>query len=75
MKLKKLNFKKEDYQILNDDELDSLRGGERTKIKCGWAYKVYECVNFEVSCPAEFTSGDCGVANISCSNRFTTRTF
>lgn len=74
-KLRKLNLFKSDYQILNEDELVHLKGGERTKIKCILGHKVYQCLNLELDCPNEFSTGDCGVLNTSCDKDFSTTTF
>ncbi|GHV22190.1 hypothetical protein FACS1894174_06480 [Bacteroidia bacterium] len=74
-KLKKINLKKSDYLVLNSDELNSLKGGERTQLKCMLGQKVYLCINLELSCPYSFTTGSCGQFNTICSQEFTTSTF
>lgn len=74
-KLGKINLKKSDYLILNDDELSSLKGGERTKMGCKLGFKVYQCVNLESNCPNTFTTGPCGMLNTYCSKKYSTDTF
>lgn len=74
-KLKKIKLKKSDYLILNDNELSSLKGGERTKIGCKFGQKLYQCISLEMTCPSSFTTGDCGALNTTCSQNFSTTTF
>jgi natural product precursor len=74
-KLEKIKLKKSDYLVLNDNELGSLKGGERTQIACKFGQKIYQCINLELNCPNSFTTGDCGVLNTSCSKNFSTTTF
>lgn len=74
-KIGKIALKKSDFIVLNSNELNGLKGGERTKLACNFVHKVYECANLEFKCPHSFVTGDCGMLNTVCSKDFEFSTF
>lgn len=72
--IKAIKLKKSDYLVLNDNDLSALKGGERTKLGCILGQKLYLCATYEASCPGSFTTGDCGMMNMSCEPKFSITT-
>lgn len=73
--LKKISLKKQDFEVLNQNSMNNLLGGERTSLFCKLGSKIWACLQLETNCPNGFTTGKCGALNIGCPKDFTTQPF